>query len=93
MRLPKTMRGAMLLGPEKIDVCDVSVPRPGPGEILLKIVCMKVGNTAPEYYNMHAVVRTKRTIMTWMCGVPTGTHLCSRPHLNLAECQWHFEIP
>ncbi len=35
--LPKTMQGAMLLGPEEIEVRDVPVPRPGPGEILLKI--------------------------------------------------------
>jgi L-iditol 2-dehydrogenase len=35
--LPKTMQGAMLLGPEEIEVREVPVPRPGPGEILLKI--------------------------------------------------------
>lgn len=35
--LPATMRGAMLLGPEHIEVRDVPVPRPGPGELLLKI--------------------------------------------------------
>jgi L-iditol 2-dehydrogenase len=37
MALPSTMQGAMLLGPEQIEVRDVPVPRPGPGEILLKI--------------------------------------------------------
>ncbi len=35
--LPTTMRGAMLLGPEEIEVRDVPVPRPGAGEILLKV--------------------------------------------------------
>jgi L-iditol 2-dehydrogenase len=35
--LPKTMQGAMLLGPEEIEVRKVPVPRPGPGEVLLKI--------------------------------------------------------
>ena len=35
--LPKTMQGAMLLGPEEIEVREVPVPRPGPGEVLLKI--------------------------------------------------------
>jgi len=35
--LPETMRGAMLLGPEAIEIRDVPVPQPGPGEILLKI--------------------------------------------------------
>ena len=33
--LPDTMRGAILVGPEQIDVRDVDVPRPGNGEILL----------------------------------------------------------
>lgn len=35
--LPSTMRGAMLLGPEEIEIRDVPVPRPGEGEILLKV--------------------------------------------------------
>ncbi len=34
---PQTMRGAMLVGPEAIEIRDVPVPRPGPGEMLLKI--------------------------------------------------------
>jgi L-iditol 2-dehydrogenase len=37
MDLPTTMKGAMLLGPETIEVREVPVPRPGPGEILLAI--------------------------------------------------------
>lgn len=34
---PDTMRGAMLLGPERIEVRELPVPRPGRGEILLGI--------------------------------------------------------
>ncbi len=37
MSLPDTMQGAMLLGPEHIEVREVPVPRPGPGELLLKV--------------------------------------------------------
>lgn len=37
MSLPRTMQGAMLLGPETIEIRDVPVPRPGDGELLLKI--------------------------------------------------------
>lgn len=37
MSLPATMQGAMLLGPEHIEVRDVAVPRPGRGELLLKV--------------------------------------------------------
>lgn len=37
MSLPQTMQGAMLLGPETIEVREVPVPRPGEGELLLKI--------------------------------------------------------
>ncbi|MBS34592.1 MAG: dehydrogenase [Thiotrichales bacterium] len=32
-----TMRGAMLLGPEHIEIRELPVPRPGPGELLLAI--------------------------------------------------------
>ncbi|MGH6924214.1 MAG: zinc-dependent alcohol dehydrogenase [Propylenella sp.] len=35
--VPETMRGAVLLGPETIEIRDVPVPQPGPGEILLKV--------------------------------------------------------
>jgi L-iditol 2-dehydrogenase len=35
--VPETMRGAVLLGPETIEIRDVPVPRPGPGELLLKV--------------------------------------------------------
>ena len=37
MSLPKTMQGAMLLGPETIEVRDLPVEPPGPGEILLAV--------------------------------------------------------
>jgi L-iditol 2-dehydrogenase len=35
--LPTTMQGAMLLGPQTIEIRDVPVPHPGEGEILLKV--------------------------------------------------------
>ena len=35
--VPETMRGAVLVGPEAIEIREVPVPRPGPGEILLKV--------------------------------------------------------
>ena len=37
MTLPKTMRGAVLTGPETIDVQELPVERPGPGEIVLSV--------------------------------------------------------
>ena len=37
MNLPQHMKGAMLLGPERIEICEVPVPDPGPGEILLSV--------------------------------------------------------
>ena len=35
--IPETMTGAVLTGPETIEVRAVPVPRPGPGEMLLKV--------------------------------------------------------
>ena len=35
--LPDTMRGAMLLGPEHIEIRELPVPRPGPGEMILRV--------------------------------------------------------
>jgi len=37
MNLPEIMQGAMLLGPERIEIRDLPVPKPGDGEILLKV--------------------------------------------------------
>ena len=35
--IPRTMRGAMLLGPEQIEIREVPVRRPGQGELLLQV--------------------------------------------------------
>ncbi len=35
--LPPTMQGAMLLGPETIEIRELPLPRPDPGELLLKV--------------------------------------------------------
>lgn len=35
--IPETMRGAVLLGPERIEIRELPVPRPGDGEILLHV--------------------------------------------------------
>ena len=37
MEVQETMRGAMLLGPERIEIRKVPVPRPGSGEVLLSV--------------------------------------------------------
>lgn len=33
----KTMRAAVLVAPEKFEICEVPVPEPGPGEVLVKL--------------------------------------------------------
>lgn len=35
--LPPTMRAAMLLGPQQVQIQQVAIPRPGPGELLVRI--------------------------------------------------------
>lgn len=50
MDLPETMRGAMLLGPESIEVQDLPVPRPGPGEILLSVEAATTCGTDVKVY-------------------------------------------
>lgn len=35
--LPERMRGALLLGPEHIEIRDLPVPRPGDGELILRV--------------------------------------------------------
>ena len=35
--LPRTMRGAMLLGPEQIEIREVALSTPAPGEMVLRV--------------------------------------------------------
>lgn len=43
--IPETMQGAVLLGPERIEIREVPVERPGPGEILLSVEAATTGGT------------------------------------------------
>ncbi|NQV79317.1 MAG: alcohol dehydrogenase catalytic domain-containing protein [Alphaproteobacteria bacterium] len=61
MSLPETMRGAMLLGPEQIEVRDVAVPRPGPGEILLGIEAATTCGTDVKVYRRGGHPRMLKT--------------------------------
>jgi len=40
--LPETMRALMLTGPDQLDVQDMAVPRPGPGQILVRMAASPV---------------------------------------------------
>jgi L-iditol 2-dehydrogenase len=61
MSLPKTMRGAMLIGPEKIAVRNVCVPRPSPGELLLSIEAATTCGTDVKVYKRGGHPRMLKT--------------------------------
>jgi L-iditol 2-dehydrogenase len=61
MSLPDTMRGAMLLGPEQIEVRDIAVPRPGPNEILLAIEAATTCGTDVKVYRRGGHPRMLKT--------------------------------
>jgi L-iditol 2-dehydrogenase len=48
--LPQAMQGAVLVGPEKIDIREVPVPRPGEGELLLKVEAATTCGTDVKVY-------------------------------------------
>jgi L-iditol 2-dehydrogenase len=48
--IPETMRGAMLLGPEHIEVRDVPVPRAGDGELILRVDAATTCGTDVKVY-------------------------------------------
>ena len=50
MDAQETMRGAMLLGPERIEIREVPVSRPGPGEILLSVEAATTCGTDVKVY-------------------------------------------
>ncbi len=48
--IPEAMRAAILVGPEAIEIREVPVPRPGPGEILLRIGAATTCGTDVKVY-------------------------------------------
>ncbi len=50
MDIQKTMRGAVLLGPEQIEIREVSVSQPGPGDILLSVEAATTCGTDVKVY-------------------------------------------
>jgi len=50
MDMQETMRGAVLLGPEQIEIREVPVSRPGPGEILLSVEAATTCGTDVKVY-------------------------------------------
>ena len=50
MEIRQTMLGAVLLGPERIEIQQVPVPRPGPGEILLSVEAATTCGTDVKVY-------------------------------------------
>ena len=58
---PKTMRGAMLLGPEKIEIRDVPVPEPGPGELVLGVEAATTCGTDVKVFRLGGHPRMLKT--------------------------------
>ena len=50
MEIRQTMLGAVLLGPARIEIQQVPVPRPGPGEILLSVEAATTCGTDVKVY-------------------------------------------
>jgi len=48
--LPETMRGAVLVGPERIEIRDLPVPRPGDGELILRVQAATTCGTDVKVY-------------------------------------------
>jgi L-iditol 2-dehydrogenase len=59
--LPATMQGAMLLGPEQIEIREVPVPRASPGEILLKVEAATTCGTDVKVYRRGGHPRMLKT--------------------------------
>ncbi len=51
--IPKTMRASQLIAYDKIEMREVPVPEPGPGEVLCKIKAIAICGSDPEIINGH----------------------------------------
>lgn len=61
MDIPATMQGAMLLGPQQIEIRDVPVPRPGLGEMLLRVEAATTCGTDVKVYRRGGHARMLKT--------------------------------
>jgi hypothetical protein len=55
--IPETMRAAVLFGPRDIRQVNRPVPRPGPGEVLVKVAMCGTCGTDLKIYDGHFVRR------------------------------------
>ncbi len=53
VRLPDTMRAAVLCGPQDMRVMDHPIPRPGPGEVLVRVAMCGTCGTDLKIYDGH----------------------------------------
>lgn len=53
MSIPKTMRASQLVAYDKIEMREVPVPQPGPGEVLCRIKAIAICGSDPEIINGH----------------------------------------
>ncbi|GAA4431590.1 alcohol dehydrogenase catalytic domain-containing protein [Georgenia halophila] len=99
--LPETMRAAVMFGPGDIRVVDKPVPRPGPGEVLVKVsVCGMCGTdlkiydghfpgTPPygTYTPGHEWAGTVVEVGETVDEVETGDRVCIEAHHGCGRCE------
>jgi threonine dehydrogenase-like Zn-dependent dehydrogenase len=97
---PTTMRAAFLSAPGKVEVIDHPTPRPGPGEVLLRVGAASIcGSDLSAYRGVHSRIRPPTILGHEFAGtivengegtgaLPLGTAVAAEPNIACGRCRF-----
>jgi len=102
-RMTEKMKKAIVTGPKKIEVIDVDVPKPGEGEVLVKVLAIGICGSDLHYYAGDQI--GERSIVYPMSlghefageavgvgpgvrGLKPGDRIMAEPASGCGECEW-----
>lgn len=97
---PATMRAAFLAAPGVVEVIDHPTPKPGPGEVLLRVAANSIcGSDLSAYRGVHARIRPPTILGHEFSGVvaahgpgagaiPLGTAVVAEPNIACGRCRF-----
>jgi len=102
-QMPDTMKKAVITGPKRIEIIDVDVPKPGPGQVLVKVLSIGICGSDLHYYAGdqigdrdisypmslgHEFAGDIAQVGPGVTSVKPGDRILAEPALGCGECEW-----
>jgi len=101
--MPETMKKAVITGPKEIEIIDVEVPMPGPGQVLVKVLSIGICGSDLHYYAGdqigdrdieypmslgHEFAGDIVETGSGVTNVKPGDRIMAEPAVGCGECEW-----